>query len=227
MSGTDKVVTRHRHPGTKCLWHWLSEAGQCISCVSELGHHFIKYNGLSPVHTKPLSEPMLTCWKLDCKMVAIFRVLNVLIRDQCRVFFSFPLCNLAKLIWQNSRHCGSDIIWWLRFGSSLYPRPTKLEGGYTGFTLSVRPSVRLSVCPSVCRRHGFRSISQVCFGISISNFICMLMVAIGRSLLIFSDVTFKMATWRPYWIFWFPDSDFTLALNINFKLQRHNTYLYG
>ena len=85
------------------------------------------------------------------------------------------------------------------------------------------PSVR----PSVCRRHGFRSISQVCFGISISNFICMLMVAIGRSLLIFSDVTFKMAAWRPYWIFWFPDSNFTSALNINFKLQRRNTYVYG
>ena len=95
----------------------------------------------------------------------------------------------------------------------LYPRPTKLEGGYTGFTLSVR----LSVCPSVCRRHGFRSISQVCFGISISNFLCMLMVAIGRSLLIFSVVTFKMASWRPYWIFWFPDSNFSLALNINFS----------
>ena len=105
----------------------------------------------------------------------------------------------------------------------LYPRPTKLEGGYTGFTLSVR----LSVCPSVCRRHGFRSISQVCFGISISNFICMLMVAIGRSLLIFSVVTFKMAAWRPYWIFWFPDSNFSLALNIKFKLQGHNTYVYG
>ena len=84
----------------------------------------------------------------------------------------------------------------------LCPRPTKLEGGYTGFTLSVRPSV----CPSVCRRHGFRSISQVCFGISISNFIRMLMVVIGRCLLIFSDVTFKMAAWRPYWIYWFPDS---------------------
>ena len=105
----------------------------------------------------------------------------------------------------------------------LYPRPTKLEGGYTGFTLSVR----LSVCPSVCRRHGFRSISQVCFGISISNFICMLMVAIGRSLLIFSVVTFKMAAWRPYWIFWFPGSNFSLALNIKFKLQGHNTYVYG
>ena len=123
--------------------------------------------------------------------------------------------------------------------SYLYPRPMKLEGGYTGFTLFIPPPnevgggvywihlVRLSVCPSVCRRHGFRSISQVCFGISISNFICMLMVAIGRSLLIFSDVTFKMAAWRPYWIFWFPDSNFTLALNINFKLQRHNTYVYG
>ena len=84
-----------------------------------------------------------------------------------------------------------------------------------------------SVCPSVCRRHGFRSISQVCFGISISNFICMLMVAIGRSLLIFSVVTFKMAAWRPYWIFWFPDSNFSLALNIKFKLQGHNTYVYG
>ena len=89
------------------------------------------------------------------------------------------------------------------------------------------PSVCPSVRPSVCRRHGFRSISQVCFGISISNFICMLMVAIGRSLLIFSDVTFKMAAWQPYWIFWFPDSNFTSALNINFKLQRHNTYVYG
>ena len=99
------------------------------------------------------------------------------------------------------------------------PPPNEVGGGYTGFTLSV--------CPSVCRRHGFRSISQVCFGISISNFICMLMVAIGRSLLIFSDATFKMAAWRPYWIFWFPDSNFTLALNINFKLQRHNTYVYG
>ena len=106
------------------------------------------------------------------------------------------------------------------------PPPNEVGGGVYWIHL-VRPSVRLSVCPSVCRRHGFRSISQVCFGISISNFICMLMVAIGRSLLIFSDVTFKMTAWRPYWIFWFPDSNFTSALNINFKLQRHNTYVYG
>ena len=86
----------------------------------------------------------------------------------------------------------------------------------------VRPSVR----PSVCRRHGFRSISQVCFGISIWNFICILMVVIGRSRLIFSDVNFKMAVWQPYWIFWFPDSNFSLALNFNSKLQWQNTYIY-
>ena len=105
-----------------------------------------------------------------------------------------------------------------------YPNYTPAQRSCRGGILdSPCPSVR----PSVCRRHGFRSIRQVCFGISISNFICMLMVAIGRSLLIFSDVTFKMAAWRPYWIFWFPDSNFTLALNINFKLQQHNTYVYG
>ena len=107
------------------------------------------------------------------------------------------------------------------------PTQRSWRWGGGGVLDSPCPSARPSVCPSVCRRHGFRSISQVCFGISISNFICMLMVAIGRSLLIFSDVTFKMAAWRPYWIFWFPDYNLTLALNINFKLQRHNTYVYG
>ena len=110
----------------------------------------------------------------------------------------------------------------IEYKTLIIPPPNEVGGGVYWIHL-----VRLSVCPSVCRRHGFRSISQVCFGISISNFKCMLMVAMGRSLLIFSVVTFKMAAWRPYWIFWFPDSNLTLALNINFKLQRHNTYVYG
>ena len=35
-----------------------------------------------------------------------------------------------------------------------------------------------------------------------------------------------MAAWWPYWIFWFPDSNFSLALNINSKLKWHNTYVY-
>ena len=107
-----------------------------------------------------------------------------------------------------------------------YMKKTRKKKQVCGAACFMAAEIKFSedVRPSVCRLHGFRSISQVCFGISISNFICMLMVAIGRSLLIFSDVTFKMAAWRPYWIFWFPDSNFTLALNINFKLQRHNTY---
>ena len=103
----------------------------------------------------------------------------------------------------------------------------KLDCVATGFIYDDAVNFTVDIRPFVCRRHGFRSISQVSCGISISNFICMLMVAIGRGLLIFSDVTFKMAAWRPYWIFWFLDSNFTLALNINFKLQRHNTYVYG
>ena len=134
----------------------------------------------------------------------------------CNMYFLFEtLHDVTKL--KRFFFCVWVVVW------GGHSSPVYLYPRYTGFTLSVR----LSVCPSVCRRHGFRSISQVCFGISISNFICMLMVAIGRSLLIFSVVTFKMAAWRPYWIFWFPDSNFSLALNIKFKLQGHNTYVYG
>ena len=145
-------------------------------------------------------------------------------------------------------HAGiKGAISYLREVTYLYPRPTKLEGGILD---SPCPSVR----PSVCRRHGFRSISQVCFGISISNFISRLMVVIGRiywfsatslskwppsghieflgfqtltlvwlwistsnfsdtilmymgrSLMIFSNVIFKIAAWWPYLIFRFLDS---------------------
>ena len=104
----------------------------------------------------------------------------------------------------------------------IIPLPNEVGGGVYWNHL-----VRLSVCLSVCRRHGFRSITLDCFGISISNFMCMLFVAMGRSLLIFSDVTFKMATWRPFWIFRFPDSNFTLALNTMFKLHWNITCVYG
>ena len=46
---------------------------------------------------------------------------------------------------------------------------------------------------SVSEWHGFGSITQGCFGISVSNFMCMSFVAVGRSLTIVSYVTFKMA----------------------------------
>ena len=41
--------------------------------------------------------------------------------------------------------------------------------------------------------HVFSSVTQVCFGISVSNFMCMSFVAVGRSLTFVSYVTFKMA----------------------------------
>ena len=46
---------------------------------------------------------------------------------------------------------------------------------------------------SVSGRHGFGSVTQVCFWISVSNFMCMSFVAVGRSLTIVSYVAFKMA----------------------------------
>ena len=46
---------------------------------------------------------------------------------------------------------------------------------------------------SVSGWHGFGSLTQVCFGISVSNFMCMSFVAVGKSLTIVRYVTFKMA----------------------------------
>ena len=78
----------------------------------------------------------------------------------------------------------------------------------------------------LCRWHGFRSVSQVCFGISISNFICMFMVVIGRSLLIFRRSLSKWPRGGRIGFFGFL-SNFSLALNINCKLQWQNTWLPG
>ena len=141
---------------------------------------------------------------------------------------------------------------------TLYPRPTTLEGVYWIYVVRR---------PSVCRRHGFRCVSQGFFGTSIWNFMCILIVGIdrsllilsdaifkwphggligsfgirnltlvwlwistsnlsstirvyiGRRLLIFSDITIEMTAWRPCWIISIPDSNFSLALNINFNIQ--------
>ena len=41
---------------------------------------------------------------------------------------------------------------------------------------------------SVSGWHGFSSVTQICFGISVSNFMCMSLVAVGRSLTIVSYV---------------------------------------
>ena len=92
------------------------------------------------------------------------------------------------------------LLLWDRFSGFI--ECVKVKRNYTPAQRSWRGGILDSPCPSVrpsvCRRHSFRSISQVSFGISILNFICILKVVIGRSLSIFSDITFKMAAWRPY-----------------------------
>ena len=89
---------------------------------------------------------------------------------------------------------GSGVYWILLVRPFLHP-----SGVY--WILLVRPFLHPSVHPSVWRWHGFRSVTQVCCGISILTFICMFFVAMGRSLFNFSNVTLKMAAWQPCWIF--------------------------
>ena len=64
-----------------------------------------------------------------------------------------------------------------------------------------------------------RTLTLVWLWISHSNFTSTLLVYMERNLSIFRDATAKTATWRPYWIFQFPDSTYSLALNIKYKLQ--------
>ena len=51
------------------------------------------------------------------------------------------------------------------------------------------------------------------------NLSSALLMYMERNLLIFRVVIFKMAAGRPYWIFQFPDSKFSLALSIKSKLH--------
>ena len=132
-------------------------------------------------------------------------------------FFGFRTLTLLWLWMSNSNFSGTILMY---MGRNL------LIFNNVIFKMAAWQPYWIFSVSGLCRWHGFRDISQVCFGISISNFICMLMVVIGKSLLIFIEVTFKMAACWPYWIFWFPDSNFSLALNINSKLKWHNTYVY-
>ena len=72
--------------------------------------------------------------------------------------------------------------------------------------------------------HGFWSIASVCFGVSILNLMCMLSVAIGRSLLIFRNVNFEVAAWWPsildFFGFW------TLNL-VSFGVMSDSKWLLG
>ena len=89
-------------------------------------------------------------------------------------------------------------LWWLIWVFSATPpqlsNPSDLPCSVSG------------LCGSMVSRA-----YRVSFGISVSNFMCMSFVAVGRCLFIFSYIIFKMAAWWPYLIFQFLDSNFNLA----------------
>ena len=137
------------------------------------------------------------------------------------VFRSCLVANIyVNCIVQDSLYHNMDIgtMWHCAFVSCTTPQtrglfipPPNVVSRGRGDGVYWNHLVRLYVCLSVRLWN--------CCGISIWNFICMLLVAMGRSLLIFSsDVTFKMAAWSPSWTFRFPDSNFSLALDIKLKL---------
>ena len=59
---------------------------------------------------------------------------------------------------------------------------------------------------------GLQTLTLVWPWISIPNLSGTILMYMCRSLLIFRNVNFKMAARWPYWIFLFPDSNFSLAL---------------
>ena len=66
---------------------------------------------------------------------------------------------------------------------------------------------------------GLRTLTLIWLWISSPNFTGTSHVCMGKCLLIFSNVAFKMPAWWPYWVFHFQDSNFSLALNSKPKLQ--------
>ena len=122
--------------------------------------------------------------------------------------------------WVNSMPTSSPLVFLIVMGTSvqtsiIIPPPSGVSGGILD-----------SHFPSVWRRYCFRSVTQVLWNLNF-KFHMHIFVAIGRSLSIFKDITSKMAAWQPYWIFRFPDSNFSLALNTQSKLHLHITCVCG
>ena len=95
----------------------------------------------------------------------------------CRINFTLALNINSKLQWHNTYLYGYEPV--------DFQWPHFLNGCLVAILYF-----------SVSARHGFGSVTQVCFGISVSNFMCMSFVAVGRSIKIVSYGAFKMtALW--------------------------------
>ena len=83
------------------------------------------------------------------------------------------------------------------------------------FVFFSKTSVGWSILPRVCRRHGFRSITQVCVGISISKkFHKHIVCGYGQEPVDFQWCHFQNGRLGAILVFRFLESNFSLPLNI-------------
>ena len=116
-------------------------------------------------------------------------------------FFGFRTLTLVWL-WLSTPRAQYLYIWVEAYWFSATSISKWPPGGILDFSVT-----------GLCKLHVFQSVTRIFalkFQFQILCACCLL--AMGRSLLIFSNVTFKMAAWWPCWILRFPDSKFGLAL---------------
>ena len=144
-----------------------------------------------------------------CRSILIFSNVNFKMAARQPYWnFWFPDSNFSLALNINCNLSGTIVIYMCRSVLFLVTSLSKWPpGGHIGF---------------FC----FQTLTLVWLWISTPNLSCTILMYMCRSILIFSNVNFKMAARQPYWNFWFPDSNFSLALNINCKLKWHNTYIY-
>ena len=93
--------------------------------------------------------------------------------------------NYKTLQEESAKKSNIPWMWRIIYGHKLpYMKKTRKKKQVCGAAYCMAAEIKFSkdVRLSARRRHGFRSINQVCFRISIWNFIFMFMVVIGRSL---------------------------------------------
>ena len=118
--------------------------------------------------------------------------------------------------------CKSSLLWNFNFKLHMH-----VDGGHRQKPIDFqRGHFQNGRLVAILNFFGFQTLTLVWLWISTPNLSGTILMYMCRSLLIFSNVNFKMAARQPYWNFWFPDSNFSLALNINCKLKWHNTYIY-
>ena len=109
---------------------FMESAYSHIQQLSDVQTHLALWTGSSDLYKK--SWVMEKYVRLAETWAVWSTNLNMLVRDPALQGSGLLVCEVRSVCIGPHNCC-----------IYLYPRPTKLEGGYTGFTLSVRPSVCL------------------------------------------------------------------------------------